>query len=682
MAKTQVQRNADYYARIIEEGKKSPHSSKYQAFCDALKTLVETSRELSKSDRQLSPNEYANLKKSYRKVKQACQDYLNPDMEFTDFEKERKGIIENISKVISKDLMVLNGCNPKEPGKLSDIIMKSRSHVINLNSKDLIKVGGALSSRIPLKTSNDKKGFFTPLTVYNQNEKITAVIDKHKEKFTQIPELAETFDTKIERLRTIDRSQDILCSACPDRPIDEYIKFTGSPSRAEEKIIRIGRMLGIGKDEKEVKAMFNKHKSLRKDLISFINDMAPIANERGIMAYAGIKKGADISSRNCAMTNVAKMLHCENLLANSVPMTVKIDGKDVQGVFMETVDGSDVKRIKEDDPILDADAHSFQSPEALQQIIDLQTIDFICGNVDRHFGNVIFQFNKNSSGDIRLSGIKGIDNDCAFGTPNIHEGRQVLRMVNPDKMQYITESMWKTLQHINKDTLQVHLAGTNLSPEEIDAAWERTEKVRDAVISGKIKPISSEHWKTNSLTLSSLKKDNYLDRIKGVARECNSGVFNRAPKENNVLYNKDVEERKADIKVMYDKLDDIVSLREKMEKAQALFFDSSEYKMMQKRFEKIETLTKDIHANCKSPEEVPPEKAAALEDAYAELADKSFKYIQLKKLVPYQVRGQARRDLAQDLMNFANSTMDEMYLNQGKEDDLKEMDLQEDPEMV
>ena len=40
-----------------------------------------------------------------------------------------------------------------------------------------------------------------------------------------------------------------------------------------------------------------------------------------------------------------------------------------------------------------------------------------------------------------------------------------------------------------------------------------------------------------------------------------------------------------------------------------------------------------------------------------ELADKAYKYIQLKKLVPSTERGQKRLDFAQNLLDFANDTL-------------------------
>ena len=81
--------------------------------------------------------------------------------------------------------------------------------------------------------------------------------------------------------------------------------------------------------------LFSKNKGLYDALIDLSNALSPITRKQGVMAVSGIKKGDVISSRNCAMTDVAKMLGCQKLIANSTPMKVEINGREVEGVFME-----------------------------------------------------------------------------------------------------------------------------------------------------------------------------------------------------------------------------------------------------------------------------------------------------------------------------------------------------------
>ena len=127
------------------------------------------------------------------------------------------------------------------------------------------------------------------------------------------------------------------------------------------------------------------------------------------------------------MTDVAKMLGCQNLIAKSIPMKVEINGKTVEGVFMEAAEGSDIDNLKVNDPLMKATEKSFDSKDALQQLADLQVLDFICGNTDRHMGNLFYKFKKNPKGEVKFVGVQGIDNDCAFGRIKITPPKRIMR---------------------------------------------------------------------------------------------------------------------------------------------------------------------------------------------------------------------------------------------------------------
>ena len=90
-------------------------------------------------------------------------------------------------------------------------------------------------------------------------------------------------------------------------------------------------------------------------------------------------------------------------------MKVEIDGVEVDGVFMESAEGTDINRLKKDDPIFQANFKSFENPEALQQVVDLQVLDFICGNIDRHLGNMFYQFKKKTAIDYPAEAFKDFE---------------------------------------------------------------------------------------------------------------------------------------------------------------------------------------------------------------------------------------------------------------------------------
>ena len=161
MPKTTLQRQASYYERIIEESRKSPLTPKYKEICKTLKQLVDLSKKLNDPEVKMSEVDFAQLKGYYQEVQNACRSYFETKAEMNSFEKNREGVMKGLARLLQKDMDELDKCNPKEPGSLSDIIGRSRSHTIVLKGDNIAKVGGALNTRIPLKTPSGKKVFYS-----------------------------------------------------------------------------------------------------------------------------------------------------------------------------------------------------------------------------------------------------------------------------------------------------------------------------------------------------------------------------------------------------------------------------------------------------------------------------------------------------------------------------------------
>ena len=101
MPKTNLQNKVSYYARIIEESKKSPLTPQYKAICDALEKLVDFSKKLNNPEVKMNAGEFAQLQDHYRATQNACRDYFGSNIEFTEFEKNRSGIMKSISRLLS-----------------------------------------------------------------------------------------------------------------------------------------------------------------------------------------------------------------------------------------------------------------------------------------------------------------------------------------------------------------------------------------------------------------------------------------------------------------------------------------------------------------------------------------------------------------------------------------------------
>lgn len=75
-------------------------------------------------------------------------------------------------------------------------------------------------------------------------------------------------------------------------------------------LVRLAMELGMGTDSEKLNEFFNDNPKVLYRFVDFHNLLVDTANRRRIMNTTGIKKGDSISSRNCAMTEVAKMLKC------------------------------------------------------------------------------------------------------------------------------------------------------------------------------------------------------------------------------------------------------------------------------------------------------------------------------------------------------------------------------------
>lgn len=665
MAKTNLQRNAAYYARLIKEAKESPHSEKYNKVCAALEQLVQVTDKLKGVNHKMSQKEYENLVQEYSAVQNACQEYLNAG-DFNEFEEKRKGIISDIAAVAAMDMDVLVKCNPMNPGTLSDIMEKSRIEKVVLNRKDFNMVGGAQNSRIPIITNSGKKGFFTIAKKFNLDKEWQKSLKKYEDKFSTV---SEECKEKLQLLKTDGAFQSKIASLIPHNTISRDER---GQIHVIKKMALLGYALGMGKDGNEVLDLFKKNKDLYYSLIDYSNSAMDLANKQAVMDVAGIKKGSNISSRNCAMTDMAKMLGCSHLLANSSPMKVEIDGVEVEGVFMESAEGTDLNRLKENDDIFQADFKSFENPEALQQVVDLQVLDFICGNIDRHLGNMFYQFKKKRFGGVTFTGIKGIDNDCCFGTPDVVNGKELMQLVKVGEMKFITTDMVRRLEDIKEPMLKMKLAHHNLSSDEMKAAWDRLNMIKTAAKNGTLTPVDKSYWSKNPLQKYEGSK-NYISRIQSVQLSCD-------PKDNEFKeeYNDKEINLRGDNKIKYaqetvtaaqimaENEDNIRGLREKMDASKARVFDSSEYKLMKSSFEKIEKYTKEVKKYT-DPKQVPEKITNELRNAYIEMAKKTERYIALKKIVPSTVKGEKRLDVAKDLKKSADFMLNKLHIRLDKE---------------
>ena len=186
--------------------------------------------------------------------------------------------------------------------------------------------------------------------------------------------------------------------------------------------------------------------------------------------WLGVPEGSNIDKRNVAMSTMSEMLGKKGLIATAKPMVVVMNGKPVTGTFMTRAFKYNAYDNKTDNPIKDLGPEAYDNPAVFDDIAALQALDYICGNLDRHPGNIMLRFEE-VNGKKMLVGITGIDNDMSWGVNNPAKGNQDLignffvrpeqmgaRKLDPGFLRVVDEADWNNyhISDLANDNNQFH----------------------------------------------------------------------------------------------------------------------------------------------------------------------------------------------------------------------------------
>ncbi len=215
----------------------------------------------------------------------------------------------------------------------------------------------------------------------------------------------------------------------------------------------------------------------RRNFVSFMDDIEKMFRPYMLnKSVVGIKDGEEIAKRNVGMSRVADALGMNGLIARSVPAKMNVGGREESGIFMEMVkDASDLSNVTANDPLLTLadDPKQIDTPEVLRQLSDLQVLDYICGNTDRHPRNILYRFEE-VNGKKRLCGIVGIDNDMSLGELSPDENP----MTNISSMRVVRRSTANEIAAMDEKKLRLMLQDLNPTDGEIKAAMRRIEALQ------------------------------------------------------------------------------------------------------------------------------------------------------------------------------------------------------------
>ena len=469
------------------------------------------------------------IRKLYSELKTSCTEYLNQrgGTRSSKLGNMRRQLIEGISQLASEDIEALGNVHLDSNTNLPDVIANGRHKAVQVDLASLPSVGGNLSSRIRIEREEDQlDGFFTAESVVlDANVETEKLVNKYAEKYPPYKEYLDLLNK-----REDGAGDHFLVNVSVESLMEERFRQAYEDKtqvfRAHFNAIRV-KLDPSGTKSNEID-LLTEDLNFRMMLYELRKEIAFLTNAKKTMENAEIKVGNNIEKRNVAMSRMAQLIGCPDILAHSSTMYIQNGEERISGIYMEKAPGLDAAKFRTTPEFLGNNL--FNTAEAKEQLADLQALDYICGNIDRHAANMFYQFEQKEDGRVALSKITGIDNDCSFGTLSPEKIKDYKgNLATPEQMRALNQSTCDLIQGLSKDVLKFSL-GDLLTEEEIEAAWKRTETLQnhikksleaDAQIENPIRIIQGkEEWNTISLTdLGEGQNDNLFGKVDNLRRD-------------------------------------------------------------------------------------------------------------------------------------------------------------------
>lgn len=444
---------------------------------------------------------------------------------------------EQVQQLLSGDYEMLSAFKPQE-AQLSfpELQENARTEIIDLRGKGAETLSGAQSSRIPMTVvdaeGRRRRGVFTKaqhldsLARFKQRlDEVAAYYDtpdfkqKHMEDCKRQYLESGKLDRRLYKT-TEDIDDDFMIDVMKDRVKGLLEGFRqlmvdtkstvagGSPYDADENML-LGTM-GTYIDTPEATAELLRRSGLTPELI--LPDVFQRLNASLREGYAvnvgnninnaelQLKDGDRLDHRSSAMSAVAALLGVPDLVARSTNMKyLDENGNPAEGTFTEFAKGLDLMGSGGGKLMAHIAGNPMDPPNGLAaSLADLQVLDYICGNVDRHGGNMTYLVDSNG----KVTGVQGIDNDSSFGLTHPGKTGRVRLLFGADKLQVLTKSMAARIKALSPDMLRFVLRGRGLKEEELRAACSRLQDLQDS--------LSRSKAAANKDQLRALRKKNTL----------------------------------------------------------------------------------------------------------------------------------------------------------------------------
>lgn len=255
-----------------------------------------------------------------------------------------------------------------------------------------------------------------------------------------------------------------------------------------------------------------------KGVTGYFKELSKVDTAFSNMSVAQMSDSNRVSKRNVATSRVADVLGMNDNIASAKHISILDKGVKAEGSFMEKVDGCDT-RSQEGIDFCSWREFDLSDPAFHRELNRMQVFDMLCGQIDRHAGNLIYKIDKNpENGKYKITGMKGIDNDLSFGNLELKE--HVVRLPSINELTVIDKDMVTALTEFTPEKIKFAL-GEMLSPDEIDAVIERRQAILIRARSGQADVIGPNEWGSR-LAIEANKASSYYKEIE---KEFNSATI-------------------------------------------------------------------------------------------------------------------------------------------------------------
>ena len=457
-------------------------------------------------------------------------------------EKGVPGVVNKLQGIMSKDFDAISEYDPASQLTLPEIQEKARTITIDMRGETLSKLGHLQSSRIPMTVlgshGEKRKGVFTKANYNTVKSDFNHMLEAAAEESSpegrkEVGKILSSYKAFLIKKGATKRNGELIT----EKVSDDYL--IGHLRKYLLKNFRDGMISSDTRDFLKDNLGLNTRKISNEtiNILTYgLNDLRDDVGKEISNWNLELKDGDRVDHRNSCMSAVASLLGASKLVARSDSMNyIDDNGNVVEGTFMDFGKGLDL--VGHEELFKHVSNRPFKKvDQLLKQLADIQVIDFLCLNVDRHPGNMMYQVDEGGN----IVGIQGIDNDSSFGTRDL-KPEDIL------KLRVVSKSMADKLDALTPEMLKFSLRGRGLSEAELNKSAERLTQIKEYINAKMIKVVDDKDF--NKINLEELKPPAHTKNVfDSVSRYISTGV--KKARNKGIEFEPLLEEKKPKLKAI------------------------------------------------------------------------------------------------------------------------------------